>query len=159
MIAESDTKLSISNKLILLPPLVVLLVLIFAKLWLWVSLPVEVGERNYRRTGSTGGQSMGIPSYRMCHDFRRSRLLSLFGRRSAVDVTGFLAIAAPFFIDLFVLSCFAHLVCISQPHCMHLFLCSPSCLCVILLVLRVMFDAPDWCSYYSVFCHVVCLFV
>ena len=46
--------------------------------------------------------------------FRRSRLLSLFGRRSAIDVTGFLAIATPFFIYPFVLSCFhTHLVFIS----------------------------------------------
>ena len=30
-----------------------------------------------------------------CHDFRRSRLLSLFGWRSEVYITGFLAIAAP----------------------------------------------------------------
>ena len=43
-----------------------------------------------------------------CHNFRRSRLLSLLGLRSAVDVTGFLAIAAPFFIFPFVLSCSLH---------------------------------------------------
>ena len=33
-----------------------------------------------------------------CHNFCRSRCLSLFGRCSAVDVTGLLAIIGPFFI-------------------------------------------------------------
>ena len=42
---------------------------------------------------------------RTCHDFFRSRLLSLSGWRSAVDVTGFLAIAAPILNYPFLLSC------------------------------------------------------
>ena len=46
--------------------------------------------------------------------------------------------------------CFV-LFCISQSHCMYLFLCFPSCLCGILFVYRVMFDAPDWCSYIPCF--------
>ncbi|XP_071253033.1 neural cell adhesion molecule 1-B-like isoform X3 [Salvelinus alpinus] len=45
-----------------------------------------------------------------CHDFRRSRLLSLFGRRSAIDVTGFLAIAAPFLISICFVFFHTHLV-------------------------------------------------
>ncbi|XP_042151805.1 golgin subfamily A member 6-like protein 2 [Oncorhynchus tshawytscha] len=43
-----------------------------------------------------------------CHDLRQSRLFSLFGLRSAVDVTSFLAIAAPFFMYPFVLTCSLH---------------------------------------------------
>jgi hypothetical protein len=39
----------------------------------------------------------------------------LVRRRSVIDITGFLAIAAPFFIYPFVLSCFhTHLVIISR---------------------------------------------
>ena len=47
-------------------------------------------------------------SHWCCHDFHRSRLLSLFGRRPVLDFTGFLAIAAPCFIDPFALSCSLH---------------------------------------------------
>ena len=44
----------------------------------------------------------------LCHDFGRSRCLSLFGRCSAVNVTGLLAIAYPFFIF--------HIFCLVFPH-------------------------------------------
>ena len=51
-----------------------------------------------------------------CHDFYRSRFLSLFGRCSVVDVTDLLAIADPFFIF--------HLFCLVFP-LVYLTLCSP----------------------------------
>ena len=56
-----------------------------------------------------------------CHDFRRSWSLSLFGQRSAVDVTGLLAIAAPPFIFPFVLTCFQHTL-ITSPHDYYVYL-------------------------------------
>ena len=47
----------------------------------------------------------------LCHDFFRSRCLSLFGRCLAVDVTGLLAIIDPFIIFHWFLSCLpTHLV-------------------------------------------------
>ena len=49
-----------------------------------------------------------------CHDFPWSRSLSLFGRRSAVDVTGLLAIADPLFIFHLFCLCLIHLVRIPQ---------------------------------------------
>ena len=66
----------------------------------------------------------------VCHDFYRSRCLSLFGRCSAVNVTGLLAIIDPFFIF--------HWFCLVFPHTcfqlnslpvVSLTLCLPSCLC------------------------------
>ena len=45
-----------------------------------------------------------------CHEFRRSRSLSLFGRRSAVDFTGLLAIADSLFIFHLFCLCLTHLV-------------------------------------------------
>ena len=71
------------------------------------------------------------PLLHLCHDFRWSGLLSLFGRRSAIDITSFLAIAPPFLIYPFVLSCFIHTWFSFHNHttCI-LVLRSPPCLCV-----------------------------
>ena len=44
------------------------------------------------------GLSSSFTYHNQCHDFSRSRSLSLFGWCSAVDVTGLLAITDPFFI-------------------------------------------------------------
>uniref|UniRef100_A0A8K9UP97 Gypsy retrotransposon integrase-like protein 1 n=1 Tax=Oncorhynchus mykiss TaxID=8022 RepID=A0A8K9UP97_ONCMY len=70
-----------------------------------------------------------------CHDCCRSRCLSLFGRCSAFDVIGLLAIIDPFFIFhwfclVFPYTCF-------QSHSLpvvYLTLCFPSCLCQRLFV-------------------------
>ena len=51
--------------------------------FVWIALQVSA---SYWSRASRG---------RYCHDFHRSRSLSLFGRRSAFDITGLLAIAAP----------------------------------------------------------------
>ena len=65
-----------------------------------------------------------------CHDFRRSRSLSLFGQCSAVDVTNLLVITDPFFI--FHLFCIVFLHTWFQSHQLHvvyLTLFFPSCPC------------------------------
>uniref|UniRef100_A0A8K9UM89 Integrase catalytic domain-containing protein n=1 Tax=Oncorhynchus mykiss TaxID=8022 RepID=A0A8K9UM89_ONCMY len=70
-----------------------------------------------------------------CHDFRRSRVLSLFGRCSAVGVAGLLAIVDPLFIFHFVLSCFStHLVSIPSFTCCVFNSLFPPCLCVGLFI-------------------------
>ena len=65
----------------------------------------------------------------ICHDFRQSRSLSLFGRRSAVDVTGLLAIANPLLIFHLFCLCHTHLVSIPQLLVHYLTLCSPMFVC------------------------------
>ena len=62
----------------------------------------------------------------MCHDFRRSRSLSLFGRRSAI--------ADPLFIFHLFCLCFTHLVLIPQLHVHYLTLCFPRGFCACLFV-------------------------
>jgi hypothetical protein len=60
-----------------------------------------------------------------CHDFRQSRSLPLFRRRSALDITGLLATADPLFIfHSFCLS-LTHLVSLTQLPVYYLILCSP----------------------------------
>ena len=49
-------------------------------------------------SGPTVDSACHSKNQAMCHNFCRSRFLSLFGRCSAVDVTGLLAIADPFFM-------------------------------------------------------------
>ena len=83
------------------------------------SSPRPVSTRSWSR--ASGGY---------CHDFCRSRCLSLFGRCSAFDVTGLLAIIDPFFIFHWFCLVFPH-TCF-QSHSLpvvYLTLCFPSCLC------------------------------
>ena len=71
----------------------------------------------------------------MCHDFYRSRCLSLFGRCSAVAVTGLLAIIDPCLI--FHWFCLVFLHTWFQSHSLivvYLTLCFPSCPCQILFI-------------------------
>ena len=65
----------------------------------------------------------GNRNLKTCHDFRRNRSLSLFGRYSAVDVTDLLAITDPFFIGFVFLHTWfqSH-----QLHVVYLTLCFPS---------------------------------
>ena len=63
------------------------------------------------------------------HDYRLSRSLSLFGRRSVVDVTSLLAIADPLFIFHLFCLCLTHLVSISQLLIHYLTLCYPMFVC------------------------------
>ena len=81
-----------------------------------------------------------------CPDFHRSRFLSLFGRRSAVGVTGLLAIVDPLFIF--------HLFCLVFLHTwfsfpslsvVYLTLCSPQCPCVVLFVVSACAHGY-WCA-------------
>ena len=70
-----------------------------------------------------------------CHDFHQRRSLSLFGRRSTVDVTGFLATADPLFIFHLFCLCFTHLFSIPQSPVYYLTLCSPHGFCEWLFIL------------------------
>jgi hypothetical protein len=91
-----------------------------------------------------------------CHNFFRSWFLSLFGRCSAVDVTGLLAI-----IDLFVMF---HLFCLVVPltwfqfpnYMLHMFPLFPPCPCRELFIVSKC-ALCDWCD--TGFCvHVFCYF-
>ena len=73
---------------------------------------------------------------RYCHDFHRSRVLSLFGRRSAVGVAGLLAIINPFFIF--------HVFCLVFPHTWFQF---PQSIC---LLVSDGFLYPISCYFYAV---------
>ena len=88
-------------------------------------LRVVTRGRCRRAAGAHQGEG-GVLS---CHDFRRSRSLSLFGRRSAVDVTGLLAISDPLFILHMSCLCLTHLVSIPQLPVHYLTLCSPMFVC------------------------------
>ena len=80
-----------------------------------------------------------------CHDFYRSRSLSLFRRCSAVAVTGLLAIIDQFFI--FHWFCLVFLHSWFQSHSLpvvYLTLCFPSCICQRLFVCSVL-----CCLYWS----------
>ena len=82
----------------------------------------------------------------LCHDFRRSWVLSLFGWCSAVQVTGLLAIIDPLFIF--------HVFCLVFPHTwfqipqslvVYLTLWFPPCLCVGLFIVSAC-ARVDWCT-------------
>uniref|UniRef100_A0A8C7QZ74 HDGF like 3 n=1 Tax=Oncorhynchus mykiss TaxID=8022 RepID=A0A8C7QZ74_ONCMY len=79
-----------------------------------------------------------------CHDSCRSRLLSLFERRSAVDVTGPLAIAPPPFIFHLFCLVFPHTCFTSPHHSTCIFSSVPPHVCVCNCSLRVMCDASCW---------------
>ena len=104
-----------------------------------------------------------------CHDFCRRRCLSLFGRRSAVDVTGLLAIIDPFFIFHWFCLVFPH-TCF-QSHSLpvvYLTLCFPSCLwqrlfycqcCDFVVLVRDGSSYPWFVSPFSVMEHVLLTFI
>ena len=86
-----------------------------------------------------------ILCFSRCHDFRRSRSLSSFGRRSTVDVTGFLA--NPLFIFHLFCVCITHLASLNQWLVYYLTLCSPCCVCEWLFIeIRSVFEG-SWCYF------------
>jgi hypothetical protein len=75
------------------------------------------------------------------HDSRQSWLLSLFGRRSAVNVTGFRAIAAPPSIFHLFYLVFPHTWFTAPHHSMCIFSSVPPHICVFNCSLRLLCDA------------------
>jgi hypothetical protein len=85
----------------------------------------------------------------LCHD-RQSRSLSLFGRRSAVDLTGLVVIADPLFIFHLLCLCLTHLVSIPQLLVHYLTLCFPMFVCDCLL-----YCGPNLCPCIYTTCIVI----
>jgi hypothetical protein len=79
-----------------------------------------------------------------CHDFHRSWSLSLFGRRSAVEVTDLLAIDPLFIFHWFCLVFHRTWFQSHQLHVVYLTLCSPSCPCGWLFVVSAC-ARLSWC--------------